>query len=231
MSLEDDFHKAMLRVYEEAGQEVGYWANYFLRDVRKNGGLKCAKRMLQQKNNGQIQKGLQALIDAGRADISVEAIVLKPQFSALFTELEILEARNRLEGLPTINNRITVPAAEIYPDEIQESSNFNEGSLKTVTINLYERNAKARVKCLEKHGYNCSVCGINFEKIYGEIGKKFIHVHHKKPLALIRKNYELDPIKDLAPVCPNCHAMLHTTNPPLSIPELKKILVEQRLKK
>jgi len=37
-------------------------------------------------------------------------------------------------------------------------------------------------------------------------------------------NYKVDPINDLCPVCPNCHAMLHRRSPPLSIDELKQLL-------
>ncbi|EHY9858309.1 HNH endonuclease, partial [Vibrio parahaemolyticus] len=66
----------------------------------------------------------------------------------------------------------------------------------------------------------------SFSEVYGEIGKNFIHVHHIKPLAGISEEYAVEPTKDLVPVCPNCHAMLHTQNPPLSIDELKSILVK-----
>ncbi|MEW5967974.1 MAG: HNH endonuclease [Pseudomonadota bacterium] len=47
-----------------------------------------------------------------------------------------------------------------------------------------------------------------------------MHVHHLKPLALTDGAYELDPIADLRPVCPNCHAMLHRGENVLSIEEL-----------
>jgi len=109
----------------------------------------------------------------------------------------------------------------IYPDEVE--TNLLEGSKKQVTVNSYERNPIARKKCLEHFGYNCSVCNINFEKVYGVIGKNFIHVHHLKQISEIQKEYEVNPTKDLIPVCPNCHAMLHKRNPPYSINELKDI--------
>lgn len=64
----------------------------------------------------------------------------------------------------------------------------------------------------------CCVCGFNFEKIYGEIGVGYIEVHHLKPLNEINEKYQVDPVKDLRPVCPNCHAMLHKAN--VSIDEL-----------
>ena len=95
-----------------------------------------------------------------------------------------------------------------YPDsDIPE--NYYEGAVTTTKINRYERNSIARKKCIEYHGYECSVCGLSFEKMYGEIGKDFIHVHHIVPINTIGKEYKVDYKTDLIPICPNCHAMLH----------------------
>ena len=52
----------------------------------------------------------------------------------------------------------------------------------------------------------------------------FIHVHHLRQLSEIRKEYLVDPIKDLRPVCPNCHAVLHLRNPAYSIEEVLAFL-------
>jgi len=95
----------------------------------------------------------------------------------------------------------------LYPEEASEA--LKEGSKKTITVNTYERNPKARLNCINKYGVNCIVCGFNFEKTYGERGKEFIHVHHLVAVSDIGDEYVVDPIKDLRPVCPNCHAMLH----------------------
>lgn len=46
-------------------------------------------------------------------------------------------------------------------------------------------------------------------------------------MSQIRENYQVDPIKDLRPVCPNCHAMIHRQKEPLTIEELKKIMEEK----
>ncbi|MGN7116659.1 HNH endonuclease [Lysinibacillus odysseyi] len=45
-----------------------------------------------------------------------------------------------------------------------------------------ERSSVARQKCIEEHGLNCVVCNMNFEEVYGEAGKGFIHVHYVVPL-------------------------------------------------
>ena len=109
-------------------------------------------------------------------------------------------------------------------DEIPNSETVFEGAKKEITVNRYERSQEAREKCIAAHGCKCTVCGMDFEKVYGEIGRGFIHVHHKVPLSSIGEEYELNPIKDLVPVCPNCHAMLHRKEPPYTIKELKEML-------
>jgi 5-methylcytosine-specific restriction protein A len=109
----------------------------------------------------------------------------------------------------------------IYPDELNKPETLFEGIKKTVLVNTYERNPEARSKCIQNYGVQCVVCGFDFEKKYGDIGKGFIHVHHLTQLSEIGQGYEVDPINDLRPVCPNCHAMLHKRNPPYTIAELK----------
>ena len=67
-------------------------------------------------------------------------------------------------------------------------------------------------------------CGFDFEREYGKIGEGFIHVHHIVSVASVGKEYKIDPVKDLRPVCANCHAMLHRKSPvPYTISELKEM--------
>lgn len=99
---------------------------------------------------------------------------------------------------------------------------YSEGTLSQVLMTKYERNPFARKVCIDHYGISCRVCDFNFEETYGEVGKDFIHVHHIRPVANIGKKYTIDPIKDLIPVCPNCHSMLHTETPPMGITDLKK---------
>src|SRR5690606_11761611 len=101
---------------------------------------------------------------------------------------------------------------------------YREGSVRQVLVNAYERDRAARQACIRHYGLACTVCGLMFEERYGPLGAGFIHVHHVVPLSQLGSGYELDPIRDLRPVCPNCHAMLHRQRPPLSIEELRGIL-------
>ena len=97
-----------------------------------------------------------------------------------------------------------------------------EGAQKTIIINAYERNSTARNKCISYWGVKCQVCGVILRDVYGDIAGDFIQVHHLTPIHQIGQEYTLDPIKDMRPVCPNCHAMLHRKRTPLSIVELQK---------
>ena len=106
-------------------------------------------------------------------------------------------------------------------DEITPNDKFWEGALKRVTVNAYERDPRARAACLAHFGTSCCVCGVNFEDAYGDIARGFIHVHHLRQLSGIQEGYSVDPIKDLRPVCPNCHAVIHRRTPPFSIEEVK----------
>ncbi len=111
-----------------------------------------------------------------------------------------------------------------FPDEVPTSTLLTEGATRFVSINVYERNSSARSACIAHYGGRCQVCDMDFEVRYGDIGRGFIHVHHLKQLSAIRAEYVVDPIRDLRPVCPNCHAMLHQSEPPLTITEAKRRL-------
>jgi 5-methylcytosine-specific restriction enzyme A len=84
-----------------------------------------------------------------------------------------------------------------FGEDVEEQIIYREGTPIQISQTKYERNPYARKKCLEHYGNSCSVCDFNFERIFGEIGKDFIHVHHLTQVAKIGKTYSVDPIKDL----------------------------------
>lgn len=117
-----------------------------------------------------------------------------------------------------------IDVEEAIAEEVVNPEIFIEGATKNISVNAYERNPKARKECLEIYGYQCFVCHFDFKKTYGDIGLNFIHVHHEIALADIGQEYEVDPINDLKPLCPNCHAIIHRIHPPIKVNDLKKIL-------
>ncbi len=225
MSLETDLHSELLELYQRAGKGAKYWAHRFLRSVRKNGGLATAKRMLGPRTTGQ-RVGLNALLKAGKPELTMESVILEPRFAPLFTDAELEAARQRLVDFRRKMKSGQHDEDRLYPDELEPGATYSEGARRLVRVNAFERDRRAREACLAHYGFLCSACGVDFAKTYGPVGKNFIHVHHLRPIALTDTEYELNPIADLRPVCPNCHAMLHRPERLLTIDELK-----QRIKK
>lgn len=106
----------------------------------------------------------------------------------------------------------------------KEKMALREGAMLQRLIKAYVRDPDARRQCIERYGAKCSVCQFSFKARYGQVAEGFIHVHHVRPLSTIRKDHKIDPVKDLRPVCPNCHAVLHLKNPAFSIEKVKSFL-------
>jgi 5-methylcytosine-specific restriction protein A len=121
-----------------------------------------------------------------------------------------------------LNKRGLAPMS--LAEEVISPERFWEGATRRITVDAYERNPRARKACLAHHGHSCLVCGFSFEARFGKIGAGFIHVHHVRPLSEVGEEYEVDPIKDMIPVCPNCHSMIHQRKPAFSIEEIKSAL-------
>jgi hypothetical protein len=95
-----------------------------------------------------------------------------------------------------------------------------EGGRRSVTVTRVERNPANRQACLNHWGYKCRVCEFDFGETFGSVAEDFIHVHHHN---LVAASGEIipDPINDMSPLCPNCHAVAHLKRPPFTIEELK----------
>jgi predicted HNH restriction endonuclease len=131
-----------------------------------------------------------------------------------------------IDLIKNINNISNKDLSLNTDEEPTNNNNLEEGNKIKVWVNKYERNKKARDLCIAYWKSCCAVCNIEFKKKYGPIGEGYIHVHHITPLSTIGKNYTIDPIKDLIPVCPNCHAMIHKKKPPYTINEISNFLIE-----
>lgn len=103
---------------------------------------------------------------------------------------------------------------------------FLEGSKVPISGTRIERNNQARLACLNLHGTNCCICGFDFERVYGELGKDFIHVHHLKSLSDSTGEHVVYPETDLRPVCPNCHAMIHRNGENRSIETIRALVLK-----
>src|SRR5262245_49783744 len=60
------------------------------------GGVGTAKRLVA---SGEIQDGIRRIVEMGHPELSMESIMLEPQFASLFTEGELQAARWRRDQL------------------------------------------------------------------------------------------------------------------------------------
>lgn len=118
-----------------------------------------------------------------------------------------------LSGL-LADSDVSPPSTEALP----------EGASVTVQVNRYERSPVNRMRCINHYGATCWVCDLSFEERYGPIGAGFIEVHHRVPLSSMGGEYDIDPIRDLVPLCSNCHSMAHRRTPPYQPSELRQLL-------
>lgn len=123
--------------------------------------------------------------------------------------------------------RRTGAGAEGGPDEVSGQPGLVEGASRTVEVNAYERNAVARRRCIQHYGSTCFVCEMSFDRIYGDFASGYMHVHHVRPLSEVGEAYVVDPVYDLRPLCPNCHAAIHLSSP-LMTPEELRAHIRQR---
>lgn len=112
----------------------------------------------------------------------------------------------------------------LLPEEVTETPTLFEGAVRKITVNAYERNPEARQQCIAAHGTTCCICGFSFGRVYGPEAEGYIHVHHLRALSDADGEYVVDPIEDLRPVCPNCHAILHLGGECRGIDEVKRMV-------
>ena len=110
------------------------------------------------------------------------------------------------------------------PDELPPGAPLVEGAATLIWVSGYERNPALRDQCIAAHGTDCSACGKGFGSVYGPVAAGYIHVHHLRPLSEVGGEHPVDPVADLRPVCPNCHAVLHRRVPPYSIEDVRDFL-------
>jgi 5-methylcytosine-specific restriction enzyme A len=98
-------------------------------------------------------------------------------------------------------------------DAEDDENDLGDEDLRTLRIHKrIERNRKLAQRAKKLLGHTCQACGFNFEAVYGEIGRDFIEAHHLIPLAELKaQKVFLDPAKDFAVLCSNCHRMVHRT--------------------
>lgn len=142
-----------------------------------------------------------------------------PQSSGLELPSEIAQALDKSWAQRT-------PSHSVF--KLAQSNLYPEGAKRQASVVVYERDPRARIACIEHYGLNCFICGFDFREVYGEAFDRCIHVHHLQQVSDMGGTYFVDPIEDLRPVCPNCHAALHyRRSKPYTVDELKQFIAER----
>lgn len=145
------------------------------------------------------------VLDGYIYDLASDTFRLITKFKPLENTCTYREPKDRNANTPLIAEELPDGAYDVYA----------EGAVKQINVNAYERDLGARKACIEyyrkQYGNKvvCWICGFDFGDFYCDAMMDKIHVHHRKLLSEIKKEYQVDPIKDLIPVCPNCHYTIH----------------------
>ncbi len=151
----------------------------------------------------------------------------------LSKRLQQLDRGGTVEELDAVcgwTRRFVAALLAISPLEAEGSSVVNaaegaeEGAAKKTQAIRYERDRRNRAAAIAIHGTSCKACGLEFGARYGQVAEGFIEVHHTQPLSTVREAYIVNPLQDLVPLCPNCHAVAHRRTPPLTVDEIRDLL-------
>ena len=165
------------------------------------------------------------------ADLNLNSrVAIKCAFKTKLSDSELVINMN--EFFVPVIRFTTFCLIPLLPDddflgEVIDDEGLPEGALTRVLVNKYERNPKNRNACLAYYGSRCFACNFDFGAVYGDFASNFIHVHHTTPVSKLGPGYIVNPIKDLVPLCPNCHAAVHLSNPPID-PLILKELIDKR---
>jgi HNH endonuclease len=194
--------------------------------IAKNWNLAVTQARYSEWGNwySRLTKFPAALIDANGY------IVFENEAALLDSGARLTEQINVKGGISILKGYVRMIAD--IPGEVLgvPGATWSEGSVERIAVNRYERSKEARRLCIKQHGAICAGCDADMALVYGEDLKGFIHVHHLRPISELKSEYKLDPINDLRPLCPNCHAVVHRFNPTLTIDEVRERYFARRQK-
>jgi 5-methylcytosine-specific restriction protein A len=134
----------------------------------------------------------------------------------------------KLYELLSYNENVPLSAAQQEDDEDVGSVEI-EDLRKLRQHKRIERNAHLSRKAKNIHGFICQACGFNFEEVYGVLGEHYIEAHHLVPICALKgKVVRLDPRRDFAVLCANCHRMIHRFSNPENVEAFGKIIEESQ---
>jgi 5-methylcytosine-specific restriction protein A len=122
------------------------------------------------------------------------------------------------------------PGDETITDRVDDEEEFPEGAVLFRSHRSRERNRAvvtlAKKFFIKQHGkLACAACNFSFAARYGQLGEGYIECHHTVPISKLSPGAKTK-VKDLIPLCANCHRMVHRRRPWLAPSDLKTLLRE-----
>lgn len=239
---------ALETIFPALNDNSGYWKNghrmfYEIENAGKDIQLRCSASPVGMSAHDK-RRFSALLVSAGAKKIADDALFSVRSWSVseeLTDTKQLTEILNQIYEYElayfetellawNVDNSHVIRGFPAFSQELTANTDlptqfYIEGAQKRILANRYERNPKARARCLAAHGTACAVCGMDFGVAYGEKFTGMIEVHHIKPLHDIGEAYVVDPVNDLVPVCPNCHMVIHSKPDGVySVDEMKMLL-------
>lgn len=176
----------------------------------------------------------------GTTEAGLQALGLWPHFDRGMTFAEKYMFINSIVNRCARRTRLSLPVLDVlwyYAAETFREAKLPEeadpGGLEGGDRQPYlrtKRNAtivrKAKLRWSDGGTVSpaCAVCGWSMDEVYGDAGFGVIHAHHDVAIGSSTAA-RVTRISDLVPVCPSCHAVLHSSG--LSVSELRKRVVDR----
>lgn len=200
-------HRSYARGHSWMGQ-LGEWPAWYFHERNMD-----VNEMWRDRDTGEMQSRLHKGIPKSNLIIG--------EWGAWEAQVAGTGGSFTLESYPAIDSNVGSDAGMAQAD-------LTEGAARAVELTTFERNATARRLCLEHYGTTCQACGLKYEDKYGAIGAGLIHVHHIVPLSDVGAEYQIDPVRDLIPLCACCHHVAHRRTPPYTVAEIRGAIDQQR---
>lgn len=196
----------------------------------RNGGSITMSKLIKELRTVMRPKGRDLAILDGRQDdhFSQKVRNLVSHRTLVKRGLAKYSQRKGDEGLLTLTNKgggqaTSQPTNSSKDHESLENEHLlvSEGHLSKRLAASAARSIALRRLALKRHGASCSACGLKFLKRYDGLKTDCIELHHVSPLS---RGQRMSTVNDLVPLCPNCHRVAHSTEPPLPVSAIRQML-------
>lgn len=214
-----EFTRALLDTYHRAQSEARYNSRPFFKMLQEDYGYDTA---LYLTHLPLPSSGFTKLWERQRLDLTVEAVVLRPEWYHLFSDADRMAAYRRLKQY-----HYEFPADSWRPEVVHapppltpvanDADELPPDRVLTVTYRVLRDTEKAR-RVKELHTYRCQICDHTIRLPNGSL---YAEAHHIKPLG--RRHTGPDVMENILCVCPNHHAELDYGARRLSLSALRTV--------